>query len=86
MEKQQVTTHSWQSMKYRYRVRLAKKQTEVVEAETTAEEAEAADGETKVIKLKSIFSYISVSQILRDGFEVEQSLMNSLLIQHFRSS
>lgn len=73
-------------MKYRYRVRLAKKQTEVVEAETTAEEAEAADGETKVIKLKSIFSYISVSQILRDGFEVEQSLMNSLLIQHFRSS
>uniref|UniRef100_A0A671W5B8 Telomeric repeat-binding factor 2-interacting protein 1 n=1 Tax=Sparus aurata TaxID=8175 RepID=A0A671W5B8_SPAAU len=48
MEKQQVTTHSWQSMKYRYRVRLAKKQTEVVEAETTAEEAEAADGETKV--------------------------------------
>ncbi|XP_073324596.1 telomeric repeat-binding factor 2-interacting protein 1 [Pagrus major] len=48
MEKQRVTTHSWQSMKYRYRVRLAKKQTEVVEAETTEEEAEAADGETKV--------------------------------------
>lgn len=57
-----------------------------MEAETTAEEAEAVDGETKVIKLQSIFSYISVSQILRDGFEIEQSLMNSLLIQHFRSS
>ncbi|XP_076617149.1 telomeric repeat-binding factor 2-interacting protein 1 isoform X2 [Chaetodon auriga] len=41
MEKQRVTSHSWQSMKYRYRVRLAKKQSEAVEVPTT-------EGETKV--------------------------------------
>ncbi|XP_070815075.1 telomeric repeat-binding factor 2-interacting protein 1 isoform X1 [Chaetodon trifascialis] len=41
MEKQRVTSHSWQSMKYRYRVRLAKKQSEAVEVPTT-------EAETKV--------------------------------------
>nr|XP_046239276.1 telomeric repeat-binding factor 2-interacting protein 1 isoform X2 [Scatophagus argus]XP_046239277.1 telomeric repeat-binding factor 2-interacting protein 1 isoform X2 [Scatophagus argus] len=51
MEKQRVTSHSWQSMKYRYRVRLAKKQSEVVEGaeENGAEEdAKVAERETKV--------------------------------------
>uniref|UniRef100_A0A3Q2FTN1 Telomeric repeat-binding factor 2-interacting protein 1 n=1 Tax=Cyprinodon variegatus TaxID=28743 RepID=A0A3Q2FTN1_CYPVA len=33
MEKQQVTSHSWQSMKSRYRDRLAKKQPGVIETE-----------------------------------------------------
>ncbi|XP_070759317.1 telomeric repeat-binding factor 2-interacting protein 1 [Enoplosus armatus] len=46
MEKQHVTSHSWQSMKYRYRVRLAKKQTEVVEV-GSAEEG-SAEEETEV--------------------------------------
>ncbi|KAM9361308.1 telomeric repeat-binding factor 2-interacting protein 1 [Symphorus nematophorus] len=53
MEKQRVTSHSWQSMKYRYRVRLAKRQSEVQEVQTTENDAveatEAAEGETKVI-------------------------------------
>ncbi|XP_033481887.2 telomeric repeat-binding factor 2-interacting protein 1 isoform X1 [Epinephelus lanceolatus] len=49
MEKQQVTSHSWQSMKYRYRVQLAKRQSEVMEAETTEDDTKAAaEGETKV--------------------------------------
>ncbi|XP_044032028.1 telomeric repeat-binding factor 2-interacting protein 1 isoform X2 [Siniperca chuatsi] len=48
MEKQRVTSHSWQSMKYRYRVRLAKKQSEVVEVATIEEDTKAAEGETKV--------------------------------------
>ncbi|KAI3369939.1 hypothetical protein L3Q82_024744, partial [Scortum barcoo] len=47
MEKQRVTCHSWQSMKYRYRVRLAKKQSEVVEAATTEEDENAAEGESQ---------------------------------------
>lgn len=55
MEKQQVTSHSWQSMKYRYRVRLAKKQSEVVEVVKTEEDAEAAEGEIKVIYLLKMF-------------------------------
>lgn len=48
MEKERVTSHSWQSMKYRYRVRLAKQQSEAVE-ETTAEGE--TEGENMVIKL-----------------------------------
>ncbi|XP_042351637.1 telomeric repeat-binding factor 2-interacting protein 1 [Plectropomus leopardus] len=48
MEKQQLTSHSWQSMKYRYRVRLAKRQSEVEEVETTEDDTEAAEGETEV--------------------------------------
>lgn len=48
MEKQQVTSHSWQSMKYRYKVQLAKKQWEVEEVAKTEEDAEAAEGEIKV--------------------------------------
>ncbi|GAA6231992.1 telomeric repeat-binding factor 2-interacting protein 1 [Lates japonicus] len=35
MEKQHVTSHSWQSMKYRYRVQLAKRQPAVEEVKTT---------------------------------------------------
>ncbi|XP_068568399.1 telomeric repeat-binding factor 2-interacting protein 1 isoform X2 [Cebidichthys violaceus] len=48
MEKQRVTSHSWQSMKYRYRVQLAKRQSEVVEVATAEEDTEATEGETKV--------------------------------------
>ncbi|XP_075966857.1 telomeric repeat-binding factor 2-interacting protein 1 isoform X2 [Anarhichas minor] len=48
MEKQRVTSHSWQSMKYRYRVQLAERQSEVVEVATTEEDTEASEGETKV--------------------------------------
>ncbi|XP_045932272.1 telomeric repeat-binding factor 2-interacting protein 1 [Micropterus dolomieu] len=48
MEKQRVTSHSWQSMKYRYRVRLAKKRSEVVEDAPTEEDTKEAEEETKV--------------------------------------
>ncbi|KAM6946751.1 telomeric repeat-binding factor 2-interacting protein 1 [Lycodopsis pacificus] len=48
MEKQRVTSHSWQSMKYRYRVQLADRQPVVVEVATTEEDTEASEGETKV--------------------------------------
>lgn len=46
MEKEHMTSHSWQSMKYRYRVHLAKKQSEDLEMATTEVETEA-----EVIKL-----------------------------------
>uniref|UniRef100_A0A3P8S4C6 Telomeric repeat-binding factor 2-interacting protein 1 n=1 Tax=Amphiprion percula TaxID=161767 RepID=A0A3P8S4C6_AMPPE len=46
MEKQDVTSHSWQSMKYRYKV-LAKKQSPVVDLETT-EDNKATEEETEV--------------------------------------
>uniref|UniRef100_A0A3Q3GIH7 Telomeric repeat-binding factor 2-interacting protein 1 n=1 Tax=Labrus bergylta TaxID=56723 RepID=A0A3Q3GIH7_9LABR len=51
MEKQKVTGHSWQSMKYRYRIRLAKRHSEVVEEDTTMEDTDTAEGEIKVINL-----------------------------------
>ncbi|CAG07049.1 unnamed protein product [Tetraodon nigroviridis] len=41
MEKERLTSHSWQSMKYRYRVRLAKQQSEVVEKTAAEGESEA---------------------------------------------
>ncbi|XP_039972526.1 telomeric repeat-binding factor 2-interacting protein 1 [Xiphias gladius] len=54
MEKQRVTDHSWQSMKYRYRAQLAKKQAEVEEVKTTEEEAkEEGNQETDVQELSS---------------------------------
>lgn len=51
MQKERVTSHSWQSMKYRYRVRLAKQQSEVVEKTTAEGETEA---ENVVIKLLAL--------------------------------
>ncbi|CAJ1050494.1 telomeric repeat-binding factor 2-interacting protein 1 isoform X1 [Xyrichtys novacula] len=48
MERRKVTNHSWQSMKYRYRARLMKKQSEVVEEETTDKETEVTEEEIKV--------------------------------------
>lgn len=57
MEKQRVTSHSWQSMKYRYRARLAKKQSEAVEVATTEQDAKAAEGDTKVINLDGVARY-----------------------------
>lgn len=57
MEKQHVTNHTWQSMKYRYRVRLAKKQSEAVEVAITEAQAEAAMGEAKVIYVEVVASY-----------------------------
>lgn len=49
MEKQHVTSHSWQSMKYRYRARLAVKHSEAEEANTTEEHGKVDDNETEVI-------------------------------------
>lgn len=43
MEKQGVTTHSWQSMKSRYKDQLAKRQVGVVEVETAEEDNKAAE-------------------------------------------
>lgn len=43
MEKKRVTSHSWQSMKYRYRVRLVKQRPEGLEMATTEVENEAED-------------------------------------------
>ncbi|XP_041835538.1 telomeric repeat-binding factor 2-interacting protein 1 isoform X2 [Melanotaenia boesemani] len=43
MEKQGVTTHSWQSMKSRYKDQLAKKQAGVVEVEMAEEDNKAAE-------------------------------------------
>ncbi|KAK2861931.1 hypothetical protein Q5P01_001464 [Channa striata] len=45
MEKQRVTSHSWQSMKYRYRARLAQKQAEVEKINAAKEDSEAAEKE-----------------------------------------
>uniref|UniRef100_A0A8C4E3L4 Telomeric repeat-binding factor 2-interacting protein 1 n=1 Tax=Dicentrarchus labrax TaxID=13489 RepID=A0A8C4E3L4_DICLA len=61
MERQRVTSHSWQSMKYRYRVRLAKKQSEVVEVA-------AAEREIKVIYLQGVARTGLVSPQIDDQF------------------
>ncbi|XP_058486587.1 telomeric repeat-binding factor 2-interacting protein 1 isoform X1 [Solea solea] len=45
MEKQRVTVHSWQSMKYRYRIRLAKKPSDAEEVKTTEEVSEEEENE-----------------------------------------
>lgn len=55
-----MTSHSWQSMKYRYRVQLAKKQSKAMDVPTTEEETEAAEGETKVIYLKVVARYFVI--------------------------
>ncbi|KAM9860143.1 telomeric repeat-binding factor 2-interacting protein 1 isoform 1-T2 [Aulostomus maculatus] len=46
MEKQRVTCHSWQSMKYRYRVQLSQKKVEAEEGD--AAEEESKDDETNL--------------------------------------
>ncbi|XP_060926184.1 telomeric repeat-binding factor 2-interacting protein 1 [Limanda limanda] len=43
MQKQSVTSHSWQSMKYRFRVQLAQKLSEAEEERTTEEETKMDD-------------------------------------------
>lgn len=48
MQRQRVTGHSWQSMKYRYRARLAKKQSEAGDEPTTESETKAPEEENKV--------------------------------------
>ncbi|KAM6927823.1 telomeric repeat-binding factor 2-interacting protein 1 [Xenentodon cancila] len=48
MEKQHVTSHSWQSMKSRYKNQLAKKQPEVLEVKTTETDNMAAKEKTGV--------------------------------------
>lgn len=48
MEKERVTSHSWQSMKFRYRSQLAQQHSEVVEKTTAEGETEA---ENMVIQL-----------------------------------
>uniref|UniRef100_A0A3P9MKJ2 Telomeric repeat-binding factor 2-interacting protein 1 n=1 Tax=Oryzias latipes TaxID=8090 RepID=A0A3P9MKJ2_ORYLA len=59
MEQQRVTHHSWQSMKCRYKDRLAKKQPEVVKVESTkiqegnkAEEDDTKDEEDLVLEVE----------------------------------
>lgn len=47
MEKQHVTSHSWQSMKYRYKV-ISKKQLPLVELETTEEDNKDTEEKTEV--------------------------------------
>lgn len=51
MEKERLTSHSWQSMKYRYRVRLAKQQSEVVEKTAAEGESEAETMVTELLEL-----------------------------------
>ncbi|XP_029287678.1 LOW QUALITY PROTEIN: telomeric repeat-binding factor 2-interacting protein 1 [Cottoperca gobio] len=51
MEKQRVTDHSWQSMKYRYRVRLSKKQPEVVEVAKTEMDAQSIPAESTQLEI-----------------------------------
>lgn len=53
MEKQHVTSHSWQSMKYRYRVQLAKKHTEAEKVQTTEGETKEEKQETDIAKPSS---------------------------------
>lgn len=57
MEQERVTSHTWQSMKYRYRARLSK-QLEVEEVETSKEETKETEEETKVIYLEGVASYL----------------------------
>lgn len=52
-----MTSHSWQSMKYRYRVGLSKKQHEEVNVKTKEEETETAEGEAEVIYLDVVGRY-----------------------------
>lgn len=52
-----MTSHSWQSMKYRYRMGLSKKQLEEVNVKTKEEETERAEGEAKVIYLEVVGRY-----------------------------
>ncbi|XP_068451346.1 telomeric repeat-binding factor 2-interacting protein 1 isoform X2 [Clinocottus analis] len=47
MEKQRVTTRSWQGMKKHYQVLLAKRQSEVVDVGTIEEDTKTAESETK---------------------------------------
>lgn len=67
MEKQSVTSHSWQSMKSRYKARLAK--SEVVKVATTEEDTKPAESKTKVILPEYACLY----------FSVEMQLYNRLL-------
>ncbi|XP_061583385.1 telomeric repeat-binding factor 2-interacting protein 1 isoform X2 [Cololabis saira] len=48
MEKQHVTSHTWQSMKFRYKKQLAKKQQGVLEVKTTGKDNVAAKEKTGV--------------------------------------
>lgn len=59
-----MTSHSWQSMKYRYKVRLAKKQSEAAEVGKTEEETEASEEESKVI-LPGSFGQVFYLSIVR---------------------
>lgn len=72
MEKQDVTSHSWQSMKYRYRVQLAKKQSEGEEANMKEEDGKVADKETKVIYLPVKLGVLSIFFILFLLFQSKQ--------------
>ncbi|XP_059183374.1 telomeric repeat-binding factor 2-interacting protein 1 [Centropristis striata] len=53
MEKLRVTNHSWQSMKYRYKVRLAKLQSEAEKKATAEKESEAAEEESDAAEEES---------------------------------
>ena len=67
MEKQRVTNHTWQSMKNRYKVRLAKKQSEAAKVGKTAEETEASKEESKVILPASFGQVFYLSRVRGTG-------------------
>lgn len=86
MEKQHVTSHSWQSMKYRYRVRLAHKQSEI--GEVAEEELKAAEEETKVInylegvaRLGRHLSFVCMSNISYKSYITGTSIRHSTPLQ-----
>uniref|UniRef100_H2LHS7 Telomeric repeat-binding factor 2-interacting protein 1 n=1 Tax=Oryzias latipes TaxID=8090 RepID=H2LHS7_ORYLA len=71
MEQQRVTHHSWQSMKCRYKDRLAKKQPEVVKVESTEKQEgnKAEEDDTKPSKKTT-----PVKAALQRSTETEQPL------------
>ncbi|XP_030585579.1 LOW QUALITY PROTEIN: telomeric repeat-binding factor 2-interacting protein 1-like [Archocentrus centrarchus] len=78
MEKRCVTSHSWQSMKYRYKARLAKKQTgatkvEKTEGSKTAEEKTEVEGNQETAVQKSSCE--------EDVLETDLTQANAQLIQ-----
>uniref|UniRef100_A0A3Q3QEP6 Telomeric repeat-binding factor 2-interacting protein 1 n=1 Tax=Monopterus albus TaxID=43700 RepID=A0A3Q3QEP6_MONAL len=79
MEKKCVTSHSWQSMKHRYKTQLAKKLSGVEEVKTIKEK-------TKVIYLEGVASSISPIAVDSTPANVEDQTCSSLQeeVQHVK--
>lgn len=78
MEKQRVTSHSWQSMKYRYKARLAKKQTGAMKVEKT-EGSKTAEEKTEVEGNQE--TAVQKSSCEEDVSETDQTQANAQLMQ-----